>query len=204
MTTSVHRACLCCLYCFSFVLVCIYIVTKVLEFHQFCFLSLFLHYVISAKTFVYFFCLRLRANLFYAIISLKTIIPAHRGVILTHIVCQSSFPDYYYYYYYYYYYEWIFLQDKSFAFIQAYTSKKAAFNTCPASVINHELIVISILIKLFLIVLFKWLYIFGVCKYIRRINKTNTSKQLLVSCLHIHQAYNMWDIEHTFHLIYRY
>ena len=28
-------------------------------------------------------------------------------------------------------------------------------------------------------------------KYIYRTNKTNTSKQLLVSCLHIHQAYNM-------------
>ena len=39
-------------------------------------------------------------------------------------------------------------------------------------------------------------------KYIWWTNKTNTSKQLLVSCLHIHQAYNMWDVEHTFHLIY--
>ena len=41
-------------------------------------------------------------------------------------------------------------------------------------------------------------------KYIQRTNKTNISKQLLVSCLHIHQASNMWDIEHTFHLIYYY
>ena len=28
-------------------------------------------------------------------------------------------------------------------------------------------------------------------EYIRRTNKTNTSKQLLVSCLPIHQTYNM-------------
>ena len=28
-------------------------------------------------------------------------------------------------------------------------------------------------------------------KYIQRTNKTDTSKQLLVSCLNIHQAYNM-------------
>ena len=41
-------------------------------------------------------------------------------------------------------------------------------------------------------------------KYIQRTNKTNISKQLLVSCLHIHQACNMWDIEHKFLLIYRY
>ena len=41
-------------------------------------------------------------------------------------------------------------------------------------------------------------------KYIQRTNKTNTSKQILVLCLHIHQANNMWDIEYTFPLIYRY
>ena len=38
-----------------------------------------------------------------------------------------------------------------------------------------------------------------VCVYIYihtyRTNKTNTSKQLLVSCLHIHQAYNMLDVK---------
>ena len=39
-------------------------------------------------------------------------------------------------------------------------------------------------------------------KYIQGTNKTNTSQKLLVSCLHIHQAYNMWDVEHTFYLIY--
>ena len=31
----------------------------------------------------------------------------------------------------------------------------------------------------------------GNYKYIQRTDKTNTSKQLLVSCLLIHQAYNM-------------
>ena len=31
-----------------------------------------------------------------------------------------------------YYYERMFLQDKSFRFIQVYTSKKTATNTCPA------------------------------------------------------------------------
>ena len=41
-------------------------------------------------------------------------------------------------------------------------------------------------------------------KYIRGTNKTDTSKQVLVSCLHMHQAYNMWDVEHTFHLMFRY
>ena len=40
--------------------------------------------------------------------------------------------------------------------------------------------------------------------HVKTTNKTNLSKQLLVSCLHIHQVYNMLDIEHTFHLIYRY
>ena len=35
-------------------------------------------------------------------------------------------------------------------------------------------------------------------------NKTNTSKQLLVSCLHIYQACNMWDVKHKLHLIFRY
>ena len=35
-----------------------------------------------------------------------------------------------------------------------------------------------------------YIYIY-IYKYIRGTNKTNTGKQLLVSCLHIHQAYNM-------------
>ena len=37
-----------------------------------------------------------------------------------------------------------------------------------------------------------YIYIY-VCVYI-----------FIVPCLHIHQAYNMWDIEHKLHLIYRY
>ena len=35
-----------------------------------------------------------------------------------------------------------------------------------------------------------YIYIY-IYKYIQRANKTKTSKQLLVSCVHIHQAYNM-------------
>ena len=38
-------------------------------------------------------------------------------------------------------------------------------------------------------------------KYLEK-SKTNTSKQLLVACLHIHQGYNMRDVKHKFHLIY--
>ena len=36
-----------------------------------------------------------------------------------------------------------------------------------------------------------YIYIYIYNKYIRGTNKTNTGKQLLVLCLHIHQAYNM-------------
>ena len=43
----------------------------------------------------------------------------------------------------------------------------------------------------YIYIIYIYIYYIYIYKYIRGTNKTNTSKQLLVSCLHIRQADNM-------------